>query len=102
MLATGGEYTYYRLVLQSGVAQLQGYDSGFLSLPSPTVSYPDSTTVLLTWSVADMELGNNLLRFGLGSGWCGTETGSYCDHFPDAWGYYYTGYSSSNFFSMEW
>lgn len=101
-VATSGDYTYYRLSLQSGVAKLQGYDSSFVTLSKPTVSYPDSESVRLSWAEADMGIGSTQLRAGFGAGWCGSLTGSYCDHFPDGWGYYYSGYSSSDFFSLRW
>ena len=101
-VASSGDYTFYRLSLQGTSAKLQGYDSAFVTLAKPTVTYPDSTTVRLAWNEADMGISSTQIRAGFGAGWCGTETGSFCDHFPDNWGYYYTGYDQSNFYSLRW
>lgn len=99
---TSAGYSYFRLVLQSGTARLQGYSGGFQALTNPTVSFPDATHARLSWPVSVMNMNTNSFRAGFGAGWCGVDTGSYCDHFPDNWGYYYTGYSSTNFFSFRW
>lgn len=101
-VASSGDYTFYRLSLQGTSAKLQGYDSAFVTLAKPTVTYPDSTTVRLAWNEADMGISSTQIRAGFGAGWCGTDTGSFCDHFPDNWGYYYTGYDQSNFYSLRW
>ncbi|MCB9764406.1 MAG: choice-of-anchor J domain-containing protein [Alphaproteobacteria bacterium] len=101
-LASASRFSFYRLVLQSGVARLQGYAGGFETLVDPDVTYPDSTHVVLSWPVEVMETSATSFRAGFGAGWCGAQTGSYCDHFPDGWGYYYSGYSSANFFTLRW
>jgi len=102
-ISTGLSYRYYRLVLQSGAATLQGYDSGFVELGEPSVDYPSSTEVKLSWPVSEMEDDSiSSLRVGFGAGWCAAETSNYCDHFPDGWGYYYTSYTDARFFTLEW
>ena len=101
-VASSGDYSFYRLSLQGSTAKLQGYDSAFVTLAKPTVTYPDSTTVRMAWNEADMGIGSTQIRAGFGAGWCGSDTGSFCDHFPDNWGYYYTGYDQSNFYSLRW
>jgi hypothetical protein len=103
MPTSGGAYDYLRMVLSGGIAQLQGYASGFISLPAPTVESVDSRRVKISWPVSDMQLVASSLRIGLGSGWCGVDTGSFCDHFPDRWGYYYHAtYDSTDFFVLDW
>ncbi|MCB9743225.1 MAG: choice-of-anchor J domain-containing protein [Alphaproteobacteria bacterium] len=101
-LPTASYYSYFRLVLQSGVARLQGYRNGFITLMDPDVAFIDETNVVISWPVEVMESTSNSMRSGFGAGWCGNQTGSYCDHFPDGWGYYYSGYTSSNFFTLRW
>lgn len=97
-----GDYSFLRMVLQSGTAKLQGYDSGFVTLATPTVTSPSSTEVLFVWDVADMAVDREALSCGFGSGWCTTETGNFCDHMPDGWGYYYQTWSSSQFYDLSW
>lgn len=101
---TAADYTYYRLVYQSGSAKLQGYASGagFVTLLAPTATFPDANTLILSWPLADMGLLTTSFKAGFGAGWCGSVTGSYCDHFPDGWGYYYSSYSPSRFFTLSW
>lgn len=99
---TSAGYVYFRLVLQSGVARLQGYSNGFVALTDPVVSMDDPTRVRMSWPVSVMQMNTNTFRAGFGAGWCGALTESYCDHYPDGWGYYYSGYSSANFFSFRW
>ncbi len=105
MVASGGDYSYFRLVLQSGTANLQGYDSsGFNSIASPTVDWVDATHVVLSWAISDMgSVIGDSLDVGFGAGWCGVETDSFCDHFPNGWGYYYhSTYYPFSFFNMRW
>ena len=97
-----GDYQFIRMVLQSGTSKLQGYDNGFLTLATPSLSYPSSTEVLFSWDVADMALDRDVLTCGFGSGWCTTETSNFCDHMPDGWGYYYQTWSSSYFYDLSW
>ena len=104
MVSAGGDYSYYRVLLQGSTARLQGYDSGFINLPQPTLSFPDATHAVLEWPISDMgELTTNNMSVGLGAGWCQMSTGSFCDHFPNGWGYYYHGtYNTSGFFPISW
>lgn len=101
--STSADYLYYRIVLQSGVANLQGYDAstGFHSLEAPTVSYPDADTVQLDVPVAAMGLFLDQLELGFGTGWCG-EPEYYCDHWPDGWGYPYDSFSTASWFGLTW
>ena len=98
------DYGIYRMLAQSGTGSLQGYDfsSGtFYDLDDPTISYPDAYTVQFDLPVEYMKLAFDEISIGFGAGWCG-EPDYYCDHYPDAWGYPYTGYDPSNWFNMEW
>jgi hypothetical protein len=97
-------YGLYRIVAQSGIGTLQGYDfsSGtFYDLEDPVLSYPDAYTVQFDLPVAYLETTFDELSIGFGAGWCG-EPDYYCDHFPDGWGYPYTGYSTANWFTLSW
>ena len=98
------DYGIYRMLAQSGIGSLQGYDFStgtFYDLDDPTVTYPDDYTVQFDLPVEYMKLAFDEISIGFGAGWCG-EPDYYCDHYPDAWGYPYTGYDSSNWFNMEW
>ncbi len=103
-VASGGDYSWYRMVMQSGTALLQGYDSDFYELAEPTVEFPSSTEIKISWLLADMGSEDlNSLRVGFGAGWCAADTDSFCDHFPDGWGYYYHDtYTDSRFFTLQW
>jgi hypothetical protein len=103
-LSSAADYDYYRVVAQSGYATLQGYDGnvGFISLPDPTLSYPDAYTVQLDFPVSDLGLFSSRLSLGFGSGWCG-EPEYYCDNFPDGWGYPYdSSFNPGGWFPLEW
>jgi hypothetical protein len=91
-------------MLQGSTASLQGYDSGFINLASPNLSFPDATHAVLGWNIADMgQMTTHNMSVGLGAGWCQMSTGSFCDHFPNGWGYYYhSTYNTSGFFSISW
>ncbi|MDP2314544.1 MAG: choice-of-anchor J domain-containing protein [Pseudomonadota bacterium] len=95
------DWTYYRLVVQSGVVTLEGYDSGFTMISTPTVSYPSDTEVQVDIALADMGLSLDSLALGFASGWCGPDE-YYCDHFPNGWGYPYDIWSPSLFFDLSW
>lgn len=102
--STGAEYLYYRIVLQSGVANLQGYDSStgwFTTLDPATVSYPDALTVQLDMPITNMGLFLDNFELGFGSGWC-AEPDYYCDHWPNGWGYPYSGFSTAYWFDLSW
>lgn len=101
--AAGADYIYYRIVAQSGGATLQGYDStvGFLSLPDPTLTYPDANTIQVEFPVSDLGLFSDRLSLGFGSGWCGAPE-YYCDQFPDGWGYPYDSFTTADWFEMAW
>ncbi len=103
-VSPAADYGIYRILAQSGAGTLQGYDfsSGtFYDLDDPTISYPDAYTVQIDLPVSYMSLTFDSLSLGFGAGWCG-EPDYYCDHFPDGWGYPYTGYDSSDWFDLEW
>lgn len=101
--SSGADWLYYRLVLQSGVADLQGYDAsaGFLPINEPVVSFPDMYTVQFDLVVADMGLFLDELSLGFGAGWCGPPD-YYCDQYPNNWGYPYDSFSTANWFSLSW
>ncbi len=102
-VASSGDYVYYRMAMQSGKATLQGYDSGFVDLGEPAVTNESATDLKISWPLSDMDPAVTSLQVGFGAGWCSTDTESFCDHFPDGWGYYYhSTYSTSSFFSLRW
>ena len=103
MKSPGGGFDLYQLVAQSGIGTLRGYDYdwGFEVLESPTVTNIDSTTLEISVDVATMELVIDKLSAGLGAGWCGGDA-AFCDHFPNGWGYPYTGFSSSLWYDLTW
>ena len=104
MVSSGGDYQFYRLMLQGSTASLQGYDSGFVNLAKPALSFPDARHAVLEWNLSDMgQLTTTNLSVGLGAGWCQVATGSFCDHFPNGWGYYYhSTYNTFGFFPISW
>lgn len=101
--SSGSDYTYYRVVLQSGIAKLQGYNSGvgFLTLADADVEFLSDTDLILSWSVDDMGLLLDELRMGWSAGWCGPDTYT-CDQYPDSWGYPYISFSSADWFTLAW
>ena len=102
MSSPGASWIYYRLVLQSGVVELQGYgSSGFTDISEPGFSFPDATTVRFDLAIADMDLRVNQLSLGLAAGWCGPPD-YYCDHYPDGWGYPYDSWNPGAFFDLNW
>ncbi len=99
--STVADWTYYRLVVQSGVASLEGYDAGFTGISTPGLSYPSETQVQVDIDIADMGLSLDSISLGFASGWCGPDE-YYCDHFPDGWGYPYDTWNPALFFSLSW
>lgn len=98
------DYGLYRIVAQSGLGALQGYDfsSGtFYDLSDPVVSYPDAYTVELDVEISSLAVTFDEITLGWGMGWCG-EPDYYCDQYPDGWGYPYVGYSSVDWYTLEW
>ncbi len=98
------DYGLYRILVQSGLGALQGYDfsSGtFYNLDDPTISYPDAYTVQWDIPITGLALSFDELSLGFGAGWCG-EPDYYCDHFPDNWGYPYVSYSTADWFTLSW
>jgi hypothetical protein len=100
-LSTVADWTYYRIVVQSGVATVEGYDSGFTTISEPVLSYPTETQVQVDITLADLGLSLDTLSLGFASGWCGPDT-YYCDHYPDGWGYPYVSWAPSLFFELSW
>ncbi len=100
--STGGDYTYYRILVQSGIGVLQGYRSGFEGLEDLTVSYPDSVTVQVDVPIEPLGLFYDSLSLGFAASWCGKALGYYCDHFPDNWGYPYTSMDTASWFTLTW
>jgi len=100
---TSGSYGLFRATSQSGNLTLQGYGSlGFVTIYEGSASYPDAYTLQLDWPLDVMELTSSSFTAGFGAGWCSAETGNFCDHFPDGWQHYFTGYVSSDFFAFSW
>ena len=103
IVAGGGDYLYFRAAYQSGTSTLQGYDAVnyFTTIYSPEVEIVGDA-IVLSWPVEVMAMSVNFLSVGMGAGWCSAETENYCDHAPDAWGHYYTGFDSSDFYTIRW
>ena len=82
---------------------LQGYTSGlgFQTIASPDVDFLSDTELVMSWSLADMDLAVDSYSIGFAAGWCGPDE-YFCDHFPDGWGYPYDGWNSTNFFDVDW
>lgn len=102
-LSSGADYLYYRVVLDPGEPDLQGYDhtSGFLDLATPTQSYPDAYTVQVDLPLDSMGLLLDTFSLGFGTGWCGPPE-YFCDEWPNAWGYPYDSFSTYNWFELSW
>jgi hypothetical protein len=101
-LSSGAEWIYYRLVLQAGSVTLQGYDeSGFHTIGEASVTFPDAYTVEFDLPVSSLGLLLTEISFGWGSGWCGPPD-YYCDQWPDAWGYPYDSFTTSNWMELSW
>jgi hypothetical protein len=100
--SSGADWSYYRLVLQSGVVSMQGYgSSGFVDISEPVVSYPDAYTVRFDLALTDMGLLVDQLALGIATGWCGPPD-YYCDHYPNGWGYPYDSWNPTAFFDLGW
>lgn len=102
-LSSGADYTYYRIVYQSGVGKLQGYNSGvgFMTIGEVEGDPISDTDILLILDTADMGLLLDQLELGLAAGWCGPDE-YFCDHYPDNWGYPYDSFTTSGWFSLSW
>lgn len=100
-ISTGARYTYYRLLYQSGVGKLQGYEDGFTTIGALEAELLSETELVLTLQVEDMELLLPELSIGFAAGWCGPDT-YYCDHYPDDWGYPYVSFTSAEWFDLSW
>ena len=102
-ISGGAGYAYYRWVLQSGVATMQGYIGGvgFQPLGTMTATYEDNYHVILTFDSADMDLALDSFKFGIAAGWCGPPE-YFCDHYPNYWGYPYVSFSTGSWFTVSW
>lgn len=99
--STGADYTYYRIVYQSGVGKLQGYNSGFTTIGTVDADLIGDTEIVLSVDSADMGLLLDTLDIGFAAGWCGPDD-YYCDHYPDGWGYPYVSFTTADWFSLSW
>jgi hypothetical protein len=99
--STIADWTYYRIVIQPGDNQVQGYNSGFTDISVPVVTYPSATEVQIDVTLADLGLAVDSIELGFATGWCGPPE-YYCDHFPDGWGYPYDSWSPGLFYSLSW
>ena len=99
--SSGTPYSWYRWVVQSGNADLQGYSGGFTTIGAAEVDYIGPKDLILRWSLADMDLAVSSINMGLAAGWCGPPE-YFCDHFPDNWGYPYDTFSTSSWYSLSW
>ncbi len=100
-ISTGADYTYYRIVYQSGVGKLQGYDSGFVTIGDVDATLVSERDLVLSMDVADLGLLLDELSIGFAAGWCGPDE-YYCDHYPDGWGYPYVSFTSTDWFDLSW
>ena len=74
---------------------------GYRDLSTPEVQEIDAQTLVIRWSLSSMELVQNQIVLGFGTGYCGSET-YYCDHYPDAWGAPYQGFIQSRWATVSW
>ena len=98
----GSDYIWYRWVLQSGVATMQGYHAtaNFQDLGPLQATFPDSHTVVLSWSISDMGLSiDTFLWFGSGVVW---PANYFCDHYPNGWGYPYISFDPGSWYTATW
>ena len=102
-ISGGGGYAYYRWVVQSSVATMQGYISGvgFQPIGAMTVTYEDDYHVVLSFDSEDMDLALDAFNFGIAAGWCGPPE-YFCDHYPNYWGYPYVSFSTGDWFTVSW
>lgn len=99
---SGSPYTYYRFVVNAGVADYQGYTaSGFTTLGTLTVDYLSSTEVQLTIPIEPLDTVTTALSLGFGTTWCGPPE-YYCDHYPNSWGYPYDSFDPGLWFDLDW
>lgn len=104
-LSTGGDYDYYNGVYNYGTAYLRGYSSSmgdFDSLLDPVAVQVSDTILELDLSIPAMGLSLDSMELGFGSGTCPSDDYFYCDHMPDNWGYPYSAWSPSLWYSLEW
>jgi hypothetical protein len=103
MTSVGGDYQYYQLVVQSGVAKLRGYDLGvWTTLPTPTATAVDDDTLAVGLDLTGMGLSLDKIDVGFAAGFCGGDP-YYCDQFADGWGNpYVTGFDETRFFELSW
>ena len=95
-------WTYYRMVLNAGDATLQGYTtSGFVDIGELSVDFESSRSVVFSLTVDDLDLAEDSLSLGFGTGWCGPPA-YYCDHYPDGWGYPYDSFTSAGWYELSW
>lgn len=95
-------WTYYRIVLNAGDATLQGYgSSGFTDIGDLSVDFESTTSLVFALSVDDLDLAEDSLSLGFGTGWCGPPS-YYCDHYPDGWGYPYDSFSTAGWMELSW
>ena len=103
--SAGSPYLYYRFVVNAGTTDFQGYinGSGWQPIGAVSVDYLSSTTVMMSWPIADLGSITSSLAIGFGTTWCGPPE-YYCDHFPDGWGYGYdsSGFDPSFWFDLTW
>jgi len=99
--STGSDYTYYRIVYQSSVGKLQGYNDGFTTIGTVDAELLSDSEIVLSVDTTDMGLLLDSLDIGFAAGWCGPDS-YYCDHYPDDWGYPYVSFSSADWFGLSW
>jgi hypothetical protein len=101
--SSAADYTYYRLVLQSGIARVQGYLSGvgFTTIATAEVEELSETDLVLSFDTTELGLLVDQLRIGFAAGWCGPDE-YFCDHYPDGWGYPYDTWTSADWFTLSW
>lgn len=99
--SSGAPYDWFRWVVQSGTADLQGYSGGFSTIGAAEVEYTSETELILRWSLSDMDLSVDSVSMGLAAGWCGPPE-YFCDHFPDNWGYPYDSFTTSGWYTLSW
>ncbi|MCO4745743.1 MAG: choice-of-anchor J domain-containing protein [Proteobacteria bacterium] len=102
MDSTGSPFFDYNVIIQSGVTRLRGRDiTGYQDLPGAGLIEIDAQTVLIQLPIPEMQLVQNVVTIGWGTGYCGSAS-YYCDHFPDGWGAPYQGMDMTLWATMAW
>lgn len=101
---TAAAYPAFRILLSGTGTNLYGFDrsiGGKPLTPKPTVSNPDSRSVILSVDLEPFGLQTDSMSLGMGSGYCGGAN-FFCDSWPDDTGSWVDGMNYNTFFGIDW